>query len=45
MEKRSKTNPIVGQTIPVREDEVEENCLLPQCSSGVSSLTEVGMKL
>ncbi|KAK2518783.1 Kif20b [Columba livia] len=40
MEKRSKTNPIVGQTIPVREDEVEENCLLPQCSSGVSSLTE-----
>ncbi|XP_071668029.1 kinesin-like protein KIF20B isoform X2 [Patagioenas fasciata] len=40
MEKRSKTNPIVGQTISVREDEVKENCSLLQCSSGVSSLSE-----
>lgn len=46
MEKRSKANPIVGQTIPVRDYEFKENCSLPQCSSSVSSsLSEVGIKL
>ncbi|NWT47640.1 KI20B protein, partial [Chroicocephalus maculipennis] len=39
MEKQSKTNPIAGQSIPVRY-EVKENYLLSLCPSSVSSLSE-----
>ncbi|XP_074010615.1 kinesin-like protein KIF20B [Numenius arquata] len=40
MENQSKTNPIDGQSIPVRYDEVKENYSLPQCPSSDSSLSE-----
>ncbi|XP_075573701.1 kinesin-like protein KIF20B [Pelecanus crispus] len=40
MEKQSKTNPIAGQSIPGRYDEVKENYSLSQCSSSASSLSE-----
>ncbi|XP_068254916.1 kinesin-like protein KIF20B [Nyctibius grandis] len=39
MEKQSKTNPIAGQSIPVRYDEVKEN-YSSQCPSSASSLSE-----
>ncbi|KAM6415537.1 kinesin-like protein KIF20B [Rhynochetos jubatus] len=39
-EKQSKSNPIIGQSMPVRHDEVEENYSLSQCLSSASSLSE-----
>lgn len=45
MEKQSKTNPVAGQSVPVRYDEVKENYSLSQCPSSASSLSEVGIKL
>ncbi|XP_064000806.1 kinesin-like protein KIF20B [Pogoniulus pusillus] len=39
MEKQSKTNPLIGQSISVRE-EVKESCSLSRCPSSVSSLSE-----
>ncbi|XP_050755129.1 kinesin-like protein KIF20B isoform X1 [Gymnogyps californianus] len=40
MEKQSKTNPIAGQSIQVRYDEVKENYSLSRCPSSASSLSE-----
>ncbi|XP_035753277.1 kinesin-like protein KIF20B isoform X2 [Egretta garzetta] len=40
MEKQRKTNSIVGQSIPVRYDEVKENYSLSRCPSSASSLSE-----
>ncbi|XP_075614406.1 kinesin-like protein KIF20B isoform X10 [Balearica regulorum gibbericeps] len=40
VEKQSKTNPVAGQSIPVRHDEIKENYSLSQCPSSASSLSE-----
>ena len=45
MEKQSRTNPLLGQSIPVRYDEVKRNYSLSRCLSSASSLSEVGTKL
>jgi len=45
MEKQSKANPIAGQSIPVRYDEVKENYSLSRCPSSASSLSDIGITL
>ncbi|XP_074740190.1 LOW QUALITY PROTEIN: kinesin-like protein KIF20B [Strix uralensis] len=40
MEKQSRTNPVLGQSIPVRYDEVKGNYSLSRCPGSASSLSE-----